>query len=59
LNCYSNKLTNLPELPSSLQKLFYSNNPFCSKLEYKLTIETMARYNEELKNSEMIDYVLK
>jgi Leucine-rich repeat (LRR) protein len=60
LHCYDNQLTNLPELPtSSLQELYCFNNPFYNELGYELTIETIARFNEELKNSEMIDYILK
>jgi Leucine-rich repeat (LRR) protein len=59
LYCHNNKLTNLPELPSSLQYLYCYNNPFYDELGYNLTIETISRYNEEINNMKMIDYVLK
>jgi Leucine-rich repeat (LRR) protein len=72
LDCSINRLTNLPrsqsdrlsarsalELPSSLQRLDCYDNPFYNELGYELTIETLPRYNEEINNLKMINYVMK
>ena len=33
LDCENNQLTTLPELPDSLEDLFYFNNPICDIIE--------------------------